>query len=202
MRALIPASFLVAASLLGAEGLGAPAAERASTAAPQTVTLAAAIDQALARNLGLAVTRLEASRSLDYVDQAEAVFDPVFGWSNRLSGGKSALDTVREVAAGAKAIVALTDSGSTPLWMSRHRIHIPIYALTTRENTQRRMALYRNVHALLMDTSTDRDTALSQAEQHLKSRGIVNQGDVYAITCGEPMGSPGGTNMLKICKVA
>ena len=102
---------------------------------------------------------------------------------------------------GAKAIVALTDSGSTPLWMSRHRIHIPIYALTARENTQRRMALYRNVHALLMDTSTDRDTALSQAEQHLKSRGIVNQGDVYAITCGEPMGSPGGTNMLKICKV-
>jgi pyruvate kinase len=102
---------------------------------------------------------------------------------------------------GAKAIVALTDSGSTPLWMSRHRIHIPIYALTTRENTQRRMALYRNVHALLLDTSTDRDTALNQAEQHLKSRGIVNKGDVYAITCGEPMGSPGGTNMLKICKV-
>jgi pyruvate kinase len=63
------------------------------------------------------------------------------------------------------------------------------------------MALYRNVHALLMDTSTDRDTALRQAEQHLKSRGIVNTGDVYAITCGEPMGSPGGTNMLKICKV-
>jgi pyruvate kinase len=102
---------------------------------------------------------------------------------------------------GAKAIVALTDSGSTPLWMSRHRIHIPIYALTKRENTQRRMALYRNVHALLLDTSTDRDTALNQAEQHLMSRGIVNKGDVYAITCGEPMGSPGGTNMLKICKV-
>ncbi|OZA84590.1 MAG: pyruvate kinase, partial [Burkholderiales bacterium 34-67-9] len=31
---------------------------------------------------------------------------------------------------GAKAIVAMTDSGSTALWMSRHRIHIPIYALT------------------------------------------------------------------------
>ena len=102
---------------------------------------------------------------------------------------------------GAKAIVALTDSGSTALWMSRHRIHIPIYALTARENTQRRMALYRNVHALLVESSTDRDTALRQAEQHLKSRGIVNSGDVYAITCGEPMGSPGGTNMLKICRV-
>jgi pyruvate kinase len=103
---------------------------------------------------------------------------------------------------GAKAIVALTESGSTLLWMSRHRIHIPIYALTTQQSTQRKMALYRNVRPLLMDTSADRDTALAQAEAHLKSRGIMQAGDVYAITCGEPMGSPGGTNMLKICKVA
>jgi pyruvate kinase len=103
---------------------------------------------------------------------------------------------------GAKAIVALTESGSTVLWMSRHRIHIPIYALTTQQSTQRKMALYRNVRPLLMDTSAARDTALAQAEAHLKSRGIMQAGDVYAITCGEPMGSPGGTNMLKICKVA
>ncbi|WP_198970866.1 pyruvate kinase [Xylophilus sp. ASV27] len=103
---------------------------------------------------------------------------------------------------GAKAIVALTDSGSTVLWMSRHRIHVPIYALTPRVATQRRMALYRNVRPLLMDSSLDRDTALADAEQHLKSRGIVHSGDVYAITCGEPMGAPGGTNMLKVCRAA
>src|SRR5574343_380874 len=97
---------------------------------------------------------------------------------------------------GCKAIVALTDTGSTALWMSRHRIHIPIYALTPKLATQRRMAMYRNVRPLLLDTSADRDTALEQAEGHLKSRNIVQKGDVYAITCGEPMGSPGGTNML------
>ncbi len=101
---------------------------------------------------------------------------------------------------GAKAIVAMTDSGSTALWMSRHRIHIPIYALTPKIATQRRMALFRNVRPLLMDTSADRDTALDQAERHLKARSIVSSGDVYAITCGEPMGAPGGTNMLKICR--
>ena len=103
---------------------------------------------------------------------------------------------------GAKAIIALTESGSTALWMSRHRIHIPIYALTTKIASQRKMALYRNVLPLLMDTSADRDTALAQAEAHLKSRGIVNTGDVYAITCGNPMGTPGGTNMLQICRVS
>jgi len=101
---------------------------------------------------------------------------------------------------GAKAIVAMTDSGSTALWMSRHRIHIPIYALTPKIATQRRMALFRNVRPLLMDTSADRDTALEQAERHLKTRNIVSSGDVYAITCGEPMGAPGGTNMLKVCR--
>ncbi|MCK6414446.1 MAG: pyruvate kinase [Giesbergeria sp.] len=103
---------------------------------------------------------------------------------------------------GAKAIVAMTDSGSTALWMSRYRIHIPIYALTPKIATQRRMALFRNVRPLLMDTSADRDTALEQAESHLKMRNIVGSGDVYAITCGEPMGAPGGTNMLKICRAS
>jgi len=103
---------------------------------------------------------------------------------------------------GAKAIVALTESGSTVLWMSRHRVQIPIYALTTKVSSQRKMALYRNVRPLLMDTSADRDTALAQAEGYLKKRGIVATGDVYAITCGEPMGAPGGTNMLKICQVS
>ncbi len=101
---------------------------------------------------------------------------------------------------GAKAIVALTESGSTALWMSRQRTHIPIYALTARLATQRRLTLCRNVHPMLMDTSADRDTALAQAESYLKSRGIMARGEVYAITCGEPMGSPGGTNMLKLCR--
>jgi pyruvate kinase len=103
---------------------------------------------------------------------------------------------------GAKAIVALTDSGSTALWMSRHLIKVPIYALTSKVATQRKMTLYRNVRPLLIDTSADRDTALAQAEIDLKKRHIVQPGDVYAITCGEPMGSPGGANMLKICRVA
>ena len=103
---------------------------------------------------------------------------------------------------GAKAIVAMTDSGSTALWMSRHLIQIPIYALTSKVTTQRKMTLYRNVRPLLIDTSADRDTALKEAENDLKVRGIVQTGDVYAITCGEPMGSPGGTNMLKICRVS
>jgi pyruvate kinase len=102
---------------------------------------------------------------------------------------------------GCRAIVALTDSGSTPLWMSRHRIHVPIFALTAKTASLNKMALYRNVRPLLVPDFTDRDEALKQAEAILVERGVLKPGDTYAITCGEPMGYPGGTNMLKVCEV-
>jgi pyruvate kinase len=102
---------------------------------------------------------------------------------------------------GCKAILALTESGSTALWMSRHSIKVPIYGLTTQIASQRRMALYRNVRPLLMPNCDDRDTALAMAEKLLVERGVFRPGDTYAITCGEPMGYPGGTNMLKVCRV-
>jgi pyruvate kinase len=102
---------------------------------------------------------------------------------------------------GCKAILALTESGSTALWMSRHRIRVPIYALTTQPVSQRKMTLYRNVRPLLMPKFDDRDAALLAAEKLLVERGVLMPGDTYAITCGEPMGYPGGTNMLKVCRV-
>ena len=103
---------------------------------------------------------------------------------------------------GCKAILALTESGSTALWMSRHKIHVPIYGLTSQVRSQRRMALYRNVRPLLMPNVNDRDEALGKAEALLVELGVLKSGDTYAITCGEPMGRPGGTNMLKVCRVA
>jgi pyruvate kinase len=102
---------------------------------------------------------------------------------------------------GCKAIIALTESGSTALWMSRHNIKVPIYGLTTKTQSERRMALYRNVRPILMPSYTDRDLALQAAEKLLCERGVLMPGDTYAITCGEPMGYPGGTNMLKVCRV-
>jgi pyruvate kinase len=102
---------------------------------------------------------------------------------------------------GCKAIIALTESGSTALWMSRHKIHVPIFGLTSQLVSQRKMALYRNVRPLLMPSYQDRDEALHKAEALLVERGVLKPGDTYAITCGEPMGYPGGTNMLKVCRV-
>ena len=102
---------------------------------------------------------------------------------------------------GCKAILALTESGSTPLWMSRYRIQVPIYALTTKSTSERRMALYRNVHPLQMPHFANCDEALRYAEGLLIEKGILAAGDTYAVTFGEPMGRLGGTNTLKVCRV-
>ncbi len=103
---------------------------------------------------------------------------------------------------GCKAILALTESGSTALWMSRQKIHVPIFGLTSQTRSQRRMAMYRNVTPMLMPNYKDRDEAMMSAEKLLVAGGVLRPGDTYAITCGEPMGYPGGTNMLKVKRVA
>ena len=86
--------------------------------------------------------------------------------------------------------------------MSRHKLQVPIYALTSQIGSQRKMALYRNIRPLLMPRYDDRDEALKRAEALLIELGVLRPGDTYAITCGEPMGYPGGTNMLQIRDVS
>jgi len=100
-----------------------------------------------------------------------------------------------------KAIAALTESGSTSLWMSRHNIDVPIFAITPSVATQRKVALYRNVHTLELKQSTDRDEVLRAAEKLLLDKGVVERGDTIVVTWGEPMGQVGGTNALTIKKI-
>ena len=101
-----------------------------------------------------------------------------------------------------KAIAALTQSGSTALWMSRLNCGVPIYALTPDAESVARMALYREVYPLLMTQQhTDRDRLLAEAEALLIARGVVTHGDLIVLTIGEPIGTVGGTNTLKIVRV-
>jgi pyruvate kinase len=100
-----------------------------------------------------------------------------------------------------KAIASLTDSGSTALWMSRHNPGCPIFALTPKVESQRKMALYRNVQPLFLEQNAERDAVLLAAEALLVSKGQVRDGDLIVLTIGEPMGKPGGTNTMKIVRV-
>jgi pyruvate kinase len=100
-----------------------------------------------------------------------------------------------------KAIVALTQSGASVLWLSRFHNNVPIYALTPEQSTRRKLTLYRGVYPYRMDIGTDRDQILSDAEEQLLTRAAVEMGDLILVTIGEPIGTAGSTNTMKIIKV-
>lgn len=101
-----------------------------------------------------------------------------------------------------KAIIALTESGNTPLWMSRIRSGIPIYALSRSVATQRAMTLYRGVHPIAFDPTQFEGRELNkQVVACLQERGLVTQGDLVLITKGDQAGVHGKTNTMKIYEV-
>lgn len=101
-----------------------------------------------------------------------------------------------------KAIITLTESGNTPLWMSRVKSSIPIYGLSRYATTQRRMALYRGVYPIPFDaTDIDRRVINHAAVNELQKRGILKEGDLVIITKGDLIGIHGKTNSMKIVTV-
>ena len=101
-----------------------------------------------------------------------------------------------------KAIAALTQSGSTALWMSRLNCGVPIYALTPEVSTRYKLSLFRDVYPLMLQYVGDnRETLLRLAEEKLMSAGAVKPGDLIVLTVGDPIGQPGGTNTMKIIKI-
>jgi pyruvate kinase len=102
-----------------------------------------------------------------------------------------------------RAIVALTESGSTPLWMSRIRSDIPIYAFTRHEVTRRRVTLYRGVYPVPFDiTHIDQNAQYTAIFAELLKRQLVSIGDLVIMTQGELSGVSGGTNAMKILQVS
>ncbi|BCE02259.1 pyruvate kinase [Marinicellulosiphila megalodicopiae] len=100
---------------------------------------------------------------------------------------------------GVKAIISLTESGSTPLWMSRISSGLPIYALSRRQATLNRVAIYRGVEAIEFDVTKVAPNQLNRfAVEELKQRNIVTDGDLVLISKGDHMGIHGGTNSIKI----
>ncbi len=100
------------------------------------------------------------------------------------------------------AIAALTESGDTPLWMSRISSGIPIYALTRHVSTRRKVTLFRGVYPVSFALSTD-DILVANKEilDELLRRGTVRDGDLILITKGDQKGIKGGTNLMKILQV-
>ena len=102
-----------------------------------------------------------------------------------------------------RAIIALTESGSTALWMSRIRSDIPIYAFTPHDATSRYVTLYRGVYPVSFTIKTaDRKMLYRDIFQTLLSHRLVDEGDRVIFTMGDLDGVSGSTNSMRVLKVS
>ena len=103
---------------------------------------------------------------------------------------------------GVKAIISLTESGYSPLIMSRIRSSIPIFAFTPHREAQARVALFRGVYTVPFDPASLPANKVSQAAvDELLKRGVVEPGDWVILTKGDSYHGTGGTNTMKILHV-
>lgn len=101
-----------------------------------------------------------------------------------------------------KAIVALTSSGSTALWMSRLDCGVPIFALTQEAASLPKMSLFRQVTPLLIDPMPDDRAGMRrEIERRLIEADVAAEGDLIVLTYGDRHGTPGGTNTLSIMRI-
>jgi pyruvate kinase len=116
-----------------------------------------------------------------------------FSFSDAIA--RSAAQTAE--AAGAAAIVAFTQSGSTARLISMCRTRVPVFAATPLVSTARRCSLYWGVEPVLIAPVNSTDEMISNVTRTMKAMGVVKPGDAIVITAGTP-GESGGTDMVKL----
>lgn len=99
-----------------------------------------------------------------------------------------------------KAVVTLTRSGRTALMMSRYRLGVPVYAMTPTLATYRRLALCRQVFAILApecNNGTDAER-IDRVQSILRKNSLASLGDSLCVTYGA--GRSGDTDSMRFIK--
>ncbi len=103
---------------------------------------------------------------------------------------------------GVTAVISLTESGYSPLIMSRIRSHLPIYALSPNAQTLGKVAMFRGVQSIYFNPAEMEPGQVNQeAVNQLLSRGHVKAGDWVILTKGDVYDARGGTNTMKLLHV-
>jgi pyruvate kinase len=103
---------------------------------------------------------------------------------------------------GAKAILALTESGFTARMIAKHKPQAPVIAVSPSANVLHALALTWGVtplHRTAPAVSTDE--AVASAVELARAAGHIQDGDLVVITAGVPAGSTGTTNLLRVHRV-
>jgi pyruvate kinase len=98
-----------------------------------------------------------------------------------------------------QAIITLTESGDTALWISRQHSIVPIFAVSANKRTIGRLSLVNNVFPILIDYH---HLSLEQLNEHvlrnLIDLGFLKPKGYVLLTRGKHIGTAGGTNSLEI----
>jgi pyruvate kinase len=101
-----------------------------------------------------------------------------------------------------KLIVSITESGITPLRMSRIKTNIPILAFSANEYSRRRSCLYRGVYPADFSVAQVNSTNVyERVIEQLLNKNLAQKGDHILVTSGDFIGQTGGTNTMKIITV-
>ncbi|GGA52786.1 pyruvate kinase [Paenibacillus physcomitrellae] len=101
----------------------------------------------------------------------------------------------------AKAIITSTETGHTARMVSKYRPQAPIVAVTTEDQTLRRLALAWGVTPVKGEVADSTDAMFDNAMKGGLASGLVKEGDLVVITAGIPLGRSGSTNLIKIGQI-
>jgi pyruvate kinase len=152
---------------------------------------------------------VQAVRMMAQVCEEAALFNPVTLDEQMLNKTFGRIDQSVAMAAiftayhfKANAIVVLTETGSTALWMSRFNSGVPIYAMSRNIQTLRRLSLYREIKVIpLPEAELTRDNMSAIVEPLLMAAGAIKLGDLVVMTSGSTIGKIGGSDTMQIRRI-
>ena len=100
------------------------------------------------------------------------------------------------------AIIALTESGATAIWMSRLHSTVPIYAVSANRGTVNKLSLVNNVFPQFFDYSHVTNKNINQqVVDYMLNKGLIERNSYVLLTRGLVIGQPGSTNSMEIIRV-
>lgn len=152
---------------------------------------------------------VEAVRMMAQVCSEAGLFNPVKLDEQMLNKRFNRIDQSVAMAAiftayhfKANAIVVLTETGSTALWMSRFNSGVPIYAMSRNVQTLRRLSLYREINIVpLPDIEMTRENISAIVEPILMRCGAIKLKDLIVMTYGSTIGKVGGSDTMQIRRI-
>lgn len=103
---------------------------------------------------------------------------------------------------GAKALVAFTATGTTAARASRERPAVPIVAVVPDRTIAGRIILMWGVEAVVDRDAFAIDEIDTIVRRLARESGLAGPGDRVVALAGFPFGTPGSTNLVKVCEIA